>query len=481
MSNRLEADKKDRRPPPSESWKTFARSLPAHRRKAIYRKLTDIQRGVASDAGRWELVGRREQLAPPRPWFVWAMIAGRGFGKTRAGAEHVIARHRRGLAKSSAIVAPTTTDVRKTCLQGVSGILQIAPKRFYPEWKKQDKKLVWPNGTETHLYSAFEPERLRGGNHDLAWCDEMAAWEYLVDAWENLEMMLREVGQPEVVITTTPKPRQALIDIIEDPDTVVTGGSSFDNIDNLSERWIERMRRIYEGTRVGRQELFAEVLQEAEGALWQRDWLKYTSKKPDDIRRIAVGVDPMIGRPRVKKGDVAANETGIVVAGAREDFRYVVLEDCSGSMLPNEWARTALFAYFRHGANVLVAEKNQGGEMVEAVITATAKEMRAKGEIPNEPIHLSTVWASHSKQARAEPVSALYEQGRVVHFVTEDSRLVKLENELCVWEPNSGAESPNRLDALTWAMTEIMEQAPILGDVAIAGDAPEAATVEGVF
>lgn len=479
MSNRLIVD---RRPPARESWKSFARSLPAQRRRALYRRLNDVQRAVAGDPNRWDLVARREQLAPPRPWFVWAMIAGRGFGKTRAGAEHVIGRHRAGLARNSAIVAPTTTDVRKTCLQGASGILSIAPKRFYPEWKKAEKRLVWPNGSETHLYSAFEPDRLRGGNHDLAWCDEMAAWEYLVDAWENLEMMLRDVGgDPEVVITTTPKPRRALMDILDDPDTVITGGSSFDNIDNLSARWIERMRRRYEGTRVGRQELFAEVLQEAEGALWQRDWFRYTSTKLDDIRRVAVGVDPMVGRPRIKKGDVAANETGIVVAAARDDFRYAVLEDVSGSMLPNEWARAAIFAYFRHSANVLVAEKNQGGEMVEATIEAAAKEMRANGEIPpSTPINLATVWASHSKQARAEPVSALYEQGRVVHYVTEDARLVDLENELCVWEPNSGAESPNRLDALVWAMTEIMEQPPVLLSP-IAGDLPEAATAVGVF
>jgi phage terminase large subunit-like protein len=383
------------------------------------------------------------------------MLAGRGFGKTRAGAEHVIRQHRAGLWRSSALVAPTSLDARKTMLRGPSGILTIAPDDFKPIWHSQDKRLDWPDGSVSHVYYATEPERLRGPEHDGAWCDELAVWKYLEEAWDNLELTMRDAtteGDPEIIVTTTPKPRALLKTLLADPDTVKTGGSTMENAENVSKRWLARMLRRYQGTRTGRQELDAELLDEAEGALWRREWIDENRRLDmgaEDMMRIAIAIDPQVGKD--------AAETGIVAAGIDESLHHYVLADHSGRYSPDAWARKAIFSFFDLRANVLVAEKNQGGEMVRSTIETTAREMHAKDEIPHRSIPLSLVWASKAKQVRAEPVSALYEQGRVSHC----GMFSALEDQLCTWEPNTGDASPDRLDALVYAITEFLDHGVI--------------------
>ena len=378
---------------------------------------------------------------------MWVILAGRGFGKTRSGAEWLVDQHRNQGRQNTALIGSTAGDVRDLMLEGESGVMRIAPPWFRPTYKPSLRKLLWPGGSETHLYTAEEPERLRGPNHDAAWCDELAAWRYLDDTWDNLEMTLRASDDPRVVVTTTPKPRKMLREILNDPDTVVTGGSTYDNAMNLAARFISRIERRYGGTRTGRQELHAEILEEAEGALWNRAWFDdHRRSEPPALRRVVVAIDPAASDTET------SDETGIIAAGAGTDERGYVLDDLSGRYSPDGWARRAIAAYDTLEANCIVAERNNGGQMVEFTIEATARAMFAEGLIDSPIVPVKTVWASRGKYARAEPVSALYEQKRVSHV----GSFPALEDQCCTWEPNAGHRSPDRLDALVWGMTDLM-------------------------
>lgn len=392
----------------------------------------------------WSKQARPEQLPPPGDWPIWLILAGRGFGKTRTGAEWV-----RGLAESArvhriALVGPTAADVRDTMIEGESGILAISPDHFRPLYEPSKRRIVWPNGVQCQLFSAEEPERLRGPQFGAAWADELAAWNNAEAAWDMLQFGMRLGTLPRTLVTTTPKPVKILKDLLKRQDIVVTRGSTYDNRANLAPAFFSTVVAKYEGTRLGRQELDGTLLEDVPGALWTAsliDGLRFQPGNIPDLKRIVVSVDPA-----VSTGE-ASDMTGVIVAAVGRDDHGYVLEDLSGKYLPHEWASVAVKAFHKWRADRIVAEKNQGGQMVESTLRVVD---------PNVPIKL--VHASRGKIARAEPVSALYEQGRVHHV----GGFPELEDQLCSFTPDASS-SPDRLDALVWAFTELMLNNPIPG------------------
>ena len=383
----------------------------------------------------WRAWARPSQLPPEGPWRIWLLLAGRGFGKTRSGAEFVREEVTRGGAKRVALVAPTAADARDVMVEGESGLLAISPAKARPLYEPSKRRLTWPNGAIATLFSADEPERLRGPQFDLAWCDELAAWRYPM-AWDMLMMGLRLGANPRVVATTTPKPVPLIRALLATPDCVVTRGSTKDNADNLAPAFLKAILAQYEGTRLGRQELEAELLEDVPGALWTRESIERARvAAAPALRRVVVAIDPA-----ASSGD-GADETGIVVAGLGEDGRGYVLDDRSGRLRPHEWAARAIASFHAHRADRIVAEVNNGGEMVEATIRML------DASVPYKPVH-----ASRGKMLRAEPVAALYEQGRVHHL----GSFPALEDQMCVYAGATGSASPDRLDALDWALTELM-------------------------
>jgi phage terminase large subunit-like protein len=392
----------------------------------------------------WVWHGRPEQQAPDIPWRYWLILAGRGFGKTRAGAEWVRQQVEQG-RKRIALVAPTTADARDVMVEGESGLIAIAPRGEVPVFQPSRRRLVWPNGAKAFLYSAQEPERLRGPQHEAAWADEVCAWPNLQSTWDQLLLGLRLGDDPRLVATTTPKPLPLLKALIADRDCVVRKGSTYDNAANLSPAFIQRIVRRYEGARLGRQELHAEILDDAPGALWTYETLiKARIAKAPDLVRVVVAVDPS-GSTGADEGDAQ----GIVVAGLGVDGAAYVLADRTCRLSPEGWGRRAVEAFDDFGADRIVAEKNFGGDMVRAIIQTVRK---------SAPVTL--VSASRGKMIRAEPVSALYEQGRVRHLIPDpaDNPLAELEHEMSRATTSGylGDSSPNRLDALVWALTELM-------------------------
>lgn len=378
------------------------------------------------------------------------ILAGRGFGKTRTGAEWVREQVKLGEGRI-ALVAPTASDARDVMVEGESGLLSVcwSGDRSYrgdmlgrPSYEPSKRRLTWANGATATCFSAEEPERLRGPQHGKMWADELAAWKYLQDTWDMAMFGLRLGDRPQALVTTTPKPLKIFKTLIMDPKTVVTRGSTFDNAANLAGTFLKAIRDKYEGTRLGRQELYAEVMEEAEGALWSRQMVedaRHVGPIPE-LARIVVSIDPAT----TNKEDSA--ETGIIAAGLGRDGLGYVLSDGSSRYSPGDWAKKSVAMFREFGADRFVAEGNQGGEMVRHTI---------KTEWAAAPITI--VYASRGKAARAEPVAALYEQGKVKHA---GQNLSTLEDQLCTWEPLSGMPSPDRLDALVWALTELMVKAP---------------------
>lgn len=381
----------------------------------------------------WELWARPAQVAPAGDWRVWLILAGRGFGKTRSGAEWVRGQIETGHAGRIALVGATAADVRDTMIEGESGLLRVFPVERRPRYEPSKRRVTFHNGAIATTYSADEPDRLRGPNHDLAWADEVAAWRY-PESWDQLMFGLRIGDRPRAVATTTPKPTRLIRSLVERPDVTVTRGSTYDNAANLSPAFLNEMRNRYEGTRLGRQELEAELLLDADGALWTRSMLDdaRTTTVPT-LKRVVVAIDP------AASANADSDETGIIVAGVDDQGHGYVLEDRSVKGSPSEWASAAVTAHHVHKADRIVAEANQGGDM----ITHTLRTIDA-----NVPVKL--VHASRGKRTRAEPVAALYEQGRVHHA----GAFPELEDQLCTWTPDG--PSPDRLDALVWAITELM-------------------------
>lgn len=391
----------------------------------------------------WPFWARPAQLPPPGNWRVWLLLAGRGFGKTRTGAELMRARVATWTARRLALVAPTAADGRNVMVEGESGILAVSPPWDRPRWEPSKRRLTWPNGAVATLYSAEEPERLRGPQHDATWCDELASWRH-PEAWDMLMFGLRLGSDPRVVVTTTPRPTELIRRLIDDPHAVVTRGSTYENRTNLAPAFLEQIVAKYEGTRLGRQELEAELLEDAPGALWSRGIIEAArARTAPSLVRVVVAIDP------AATSTEDADETGIVVAGKDEQGHGWVLADASGRYPPAAWAKTAIAAYRAHRADRIVAEVNNGGEMVEATLRAID---------PNVPF--AAVHASRGKAARAEPVAALYEQGRVHHLGV----FPRLEDQMCsflpasrgAWDAPAVASSPDRADALVWALTDLL-------------------------
>jgi len=416
-------------------------SLPQALRADLIAALTPAQaRALTYD---WPFWARTNQLPPDGDWRVWLLLAGRGFGKTRTGAEMVRARATARTARRLALVAPTAGDVRDVMVEGESGILAISPPWERPRYEPSKRRLTWPNGAVATLFSADEPERLRGPQHDAAWCDELASWRY-PEAWDMLMFGLRLGTDPRVVVTTTPRPTALLRELIADPSVVVTRGTTYENRANLAPGFLRKIIQKYQGTRLGRQELEAEFLEDLSGALWNRGIIEGArARAAPPLIRVVVAIDPAVSATD------DADETGIIVAGKDGHGHGWVIADASGRYPPTEWARTAISAYRAHSADRIVAEVNNGGDMVEATLRMIE---------PDVPF--TAVRASRGKITRAEPVAALYEQGRVHHL----GAFPQLEDQMCAFVADargsirglSAAGSPDRVDALVWAFTDLL-------------------------
>jgi predicted phage terminase large subunit-like protein len=387
---------------------------------------------------RWAAVARPEQLAPIGDWLVWLVLAGRGWGKTRTGAEDVSAFALGNPGARIALVGPTAADVRDVMIEGQSGLRSVLPRGAEDVWNRSLGELVLNNGARFKAFSAEEPERLRGPQHHRAWCDELGAWKNAQATWDQLQFTLRLGANPRAVVTTTPKPTPLLRALLAAATTHVTRGSTFDNEANLAPAALAAFRARYEGTRLGRQELYAELLTDTPGALWTRDMIEAARcDETPPMARVVVAVDPS------GSDGTSGDRQGIVVAGLGRDGRGYVLEDASMRGSPDQWARTVARLYHLHGADRVVAEANFGGAMVEAVLRSSA---------PNLPVKL--VSASRGKVLRAEPVAALYEQGRISHV----GAFPALEDQMAEMTTGGfvGQGSPDAVDALVWALTDLM-------------------------
>ncbi len=391
----------------------------------------------------WLYWARPDQQLPPEgvDFRNWLILGGRGAGKTRAGAEWV-----RALAmgyfepvfrrcQRIAIVAANFDEARLVMIEGVSGLLAIHPEHERPRFEPSKRTVTWKNGTVAQVFSAEEPEGLRGPQFDAAWCDELAKWKKADAAWMNLQMALRLGDEPQAVITTTPRPTKLIRTLMKDAGTVVTRSRTLDNAGHLAPSFLKDVLARYGNTNLGRQELDGELISDDPDALWKRETIETARvKQAPDMLRIVVAVDPP-----ASSGE-KANACGIVCVGLGRDGRCYVLDDASVKrMRPLQWAKRVVELFEIREADRIVAEVNQGGDMVRAVIAQV-----------NPDVPITTVHASRGKRARAEPVAALYEQGRVCHVgVFRD-----LEDEMCSVIGEGG--SPDRLDALVWAVTELL-------------------------
>ena len=406
--------------------------------------------------GDWHFWGRPDQFAPDTDWLVWLILAGRGWGKTRTGAEWVAERIRSFPGARIALVAETFSDGRDTMMEGESGLLSVLREDELrggsreAAWNRSIGELFTANGCIVHVYSAEKPGKLRGPQHHFAWADEIAKWndapagaEADDSTWSNLMLGLRLGDDPRCVATTTPRPFQLIRDLLADEMVSVTKGTTYDNLANLAPPFRRKILKQYEGTRLGRQELMAEMLDDVAGAAWSRETLdrNRVTVMPEGVKltRIVVGVDPSV------TSTSTSAETGIIVAGLGSDGHGYVIDDKSRRDTPHGWGKAAVTAYHSLHADLLVAEVNNGGEMVELTIHTIDKRVAYK------PVH-----AQKGKAARAEPIAALYEQNRIHHVGTFDA----LEDQMCSYIP--GAQSPDRLDAAVWALTELMLGSPFV-------------------
>lgn len=409
--------------------------LPAPVRRKLLEQVPEADRHRLLTSWRW--TARPAQLAPEGDWSVWLILAGRGFGKTRAGAEWVTAMAGAHPGARFALVGATAHDAVAVMLEGESGLLAVAPDGFAPLWKATKKQLLWPNGAMATLVSAVEPDQLRGPQFHFGWCDEIAAWPKPKEAWDNLRMGLRLGAAPRVVVTTTPRPMPFLRTLSAGPGVMVSRGSTYDNRANLPGRFLDDLTAGYAGTSLGRQEVMGELLEAREGALWSRDGLDgCRAAEAPELVRIVVGVDPPAG----------PGGCGIVVAGLdARGMAHVVADASVHGVSPDGWARAVVAAYERHRADRIVAETNNGGNMVESTLKAI-----------QQTLPVTQVKATRGKVARAEPVSALYAAGRVRHV----GLFPELEDEMCGLILGGGyvgpGTSPDRADALVWALTELM-------------------------
>lgn len=382
----------------------------------------------------WEVWARDKQLPPKGKWFGWLLRSGRGYGKTRAGSEWITNRVKKGFRRI-ALIGQTKADVRDTMIEvGDSSILKISRPSFMPQYEPSKRRLTWPNGAIAISYSGDEPDQLMGPQHDTVWIDELAKFQYPQKTWDNMEFGLRIGPNPQVMITATPRPIPIIKSLIKDPDIRDVRGNSYENIENLSERYINRILKRYEGTRLGKQEIHGHILEDNPDALWTRKIIEDNRRnKFPELVRIVIAVDPEA------KADEESSETGIIAIGICENNHGWVLDDNSLKGTPDQWGNAVVTAYNKYNADRIVAEVNQGGDMVKFVIHTV-----------DDTVAYKDVHAAKGKHTRAEPVSALYEQGRIHHV----GNFPELEDQLCEWVP--GDKSPDRLDALVWGVTELM-------------------------
>jgi len=411
--------------------------LPLEERKKRLASITDKQcEALLYD---WEFRARPNQKLPEGNWDTWLVMAGRGYGKTRTGAETV-----RIWVRDNPIIhiiAPTVADVHKVIVDGPAGIMAICPDRERPRLRAKDVTLLFPNGAKALLFSAEEPERLRGPQCYKLWADELAAWRYQQEAWDLAQFGLRLGTNPQAIVTTTPKPTKLVKELRDNPRTYLTRGTTYENRSNLADKFFRSIISKYEGTRLGRQEIDAEVLEDNPGALWKLASIDADriQKLPDDLERIVIAIDP----PATSDED--SDECGIVAAAKdrQRPAHYYVFDDRSQIASPDQWARVAVQAYKQHRADRIIGEVNNGGEMVEAVIRHVD---------PN--VSYRAVHASRGKIVRAEPIAALYEQHRVHHV----GSFGKLEDQMCNYDPATADFSPDRMDAMVWALTELSDK-----------------------
>lgn len=413
--------------------------LTAEERHGVLAAFTEAE--LAELEWHWPFWARPDQLPPPSPWRTWLLLGGRGSGKTRSSAEWVRSEMESGRRRQMGIVAPTADSLRRICVEGPSGILSVSPNP--PQFEPSTRRIVYPGGGTIHLFSAEEPDRLRGPNLDGYWIDELTSMANASDVWDMLQMALRIPGPhgaaPCGVVSTTPKMHALLKQIMAAPSTVITRAKTADNASNLDESTLTYLHEKYGGTRLGRQELDAELLEDLEGALWSRGLIEAGRVKrgdePERLVRVVVAVDPPGGSGKSNA------ECGIIVAALGPSRQAYVLGDLSGRMSPEQWARAAVGAYHGYKADKIVAEQNFGGAMVESTIRSV-----------DTRVPIKMVVASRGKQIRAEPIASMYEQQRVHHV----GAFPILEDQMTGWDPTENGPSPDRVDALVWALTDLM-------------------------
>lgn len=398
--------------------------------------LTSLDASLAGELrNEWWVWARAAQMRPPGAWRTWVFLGGRGAGKTRAGAQWLNARARD--VGRLALIGPTFHDVREVMIEGASGLRALGPER--PHYEASRRRLIWANGAEALCFSAEDPESLRGPQFEAAWADELCFWSYPEEALSTLEHGLRLGQQPRLMVTTTPRPIAALKRVLAAPDTVTTHSSTWANEHNVAPDFIRALNERWVGSAYHRQELLGELIEDVEGALWKRaDLEALRTQHVGRFDRVVVAVDPPAGVG-------ASSVCGIVAAGAAGEGlsrRAVVLADASvQGASPQEWATRVAALARSVGANAIVAEANNGGEMVRAVLRAAAPD-----------VYVRLVRASEGKRARAEPIAALYAQGRVTHAAAFPA----LEDEMCAFGADDFKRSPDRLDALVWALTDLL-------------------------
>lgn len=382
-------------------------------------------------------LARKEQLPPDGDWNIWLYMAGRGAGKTRTAAEWLAWEAIENPDTRWAIVAPTFSDARDTCAEGESGVISVL-KRYHmlAHWNRSMGEILLVNGSRIKLFSADQPDRFRGPQHHGAWCDELAAYRYS-DAWDQLQFGLRLGKKPRVVITTTPRPTPLVRMLANrtDGSVVITRGSTFDNAKNLAPSALLELQARYNNTRLGRQELYGEILEDTEGALWTKGLIdRNRIKKAPPLARITVSIDPAVTNTQ------ASDETGIIVCGSDAGGHGYVLGDYSFKGSPLDWASKAVSVFDEWKADTILVEVNQGGDMVSAVL----KQIR-------HSLPIREVRAHVGKRLRAEPVAAMYEQGRIHHI----GEFPQLEDQMTIWTPND-PDSPDRIDAMVQGFSDLL-------------------------
>jgi phage terminase large subunit-like protein len=385
----------------------------------------------------WQKWARASQIPPQGNWNVWLILAGRGFGKTRTGAETLRQWVRQGLCRRLALVAETEVEARHVMVEGPSGLLAVHPPLERPQYEPSRRQVFWKNGAIATCFSAEAYEQLRGPQFDGAWVDELAKFQNGPKVWDQLMFGLRLGSSPRAIVTTTPRPTPILKKLLQNPDVVVTKGSTYENAKNLAKPFLDYIRLHYEKSWLGRQEIYADMVEAKEGALWTPALLERAREAYEDrpLKRLVIAIDPAVS------SGANSDETGLIVAGLTQDGIGVILEDLSLKAPAHIWIQKAIEAYHRLHADRIVAEVNMGGDLVEQLLRTN-----------DSSISYRPVRAMRGKALRAEPIAALYERGKVWHA----AGLMTLEDQLCDFIPGQSSKSPDRLDALVWALTDLM-------------------------